>query len=93
VNYTCDWTANKNDDSGGRVIIEPDGGGQVLATWECRNGKGRGCELRENTTQWPNWQVENILDNPDLCQGCGEFIVDILETEEYPEIELVEWIG
>lgn len=92
VQYTCDWTANQCDDNGGRIIIEPDGGGRVLATWECRGGKGRGAELRENTTQWPDEFVEYILDDPDLCQGCGTFMIDLLETEVPPTIELVEWL-
>lgn len=93
VNYTCDWTANRNDDQGGRVIIEPDDGGRILATWECRGGKGRGCELVENTTSWSDEFAEIVLDTPDLCQGIGEYTVDISEEETWPDIELDEWLS
>ena len=94
VNYTCDWFSKSGDDQTGRILIDPDSGGRVSATWECRGGKGRGAVLLENTSQWTDEFCEAVLDTADLCQGIGEFIVEIEEGEyEWPDIELVEYIG
>lgn len=94
VNYTCDWASDDGDDQTGHITIEPSGGGKVTATWECRGGKGRGTELRENTTQWTDEFAEIVLDTADLCQGQGEFIVEIEEGKwQWPDITLIEWIS
>lgn len=86
VNYTQDWTSENGDDQIGRIIIDPESGGRVSASWECRGGKGRGARLLENTSQWTDEFCEKVLDTADLCQGIGEYIVEITE-EEY------EWSG
>ena len=94
VNYTCDWASKNGDDQIGQIIIEPESGGRVSASWECRGGKGRGAELLENTSQWSDEYCEIVLDTADLCQGNGEFVVEITEGEYgWPDIQLVEWIG
>ena len=94
VNYTCDWASENSDDQIGRILIDPESGGRVSATWECRGGKGRGAVMVENTSQWSEEFCEKVLDTADLCQGSGEYAAEITEGEyEWPDIELVEWIG
>lgn len=94
VNYTCDFYSEDGMDQHGRVILEPESGGRVTATWDCRGGKGRGCELRENTTEWTDEFADRVLDSCDLCQGIGEFVVEVTANDTpWPEIELVEWLS
>jgi len=82
-----------HDNQDGRYTIRPESGGVIVAVWRSRGGKGRGCELLENTTSWSDEFVDRLLDNSDLCQGIGEYVVDIDISELWPDVELVEWIS
>jgi hypothetical protein len=64
-------------DQTGRIIVTHPEGGQITATWECRGGKGRGAEVRENTTPMSDEDADLLVNTADLAQGIGTYEADL----------------
>ena len=102
VEYTCEYSSDDGMDQWGRIIVTHPKGGTMVARWDCEGGKGRGAELRENTTPWSDNEADAIVNAAELCQGDGTYYADI-EVAAVPhpvggiwwdiDVDNVEWIG
>ena len=72
ITYTKDWEVDDLNEGGTIKIESPNG--SIEAVWMTSGGKGS-VELVKNNTGLSDEEALEYIENPDICQGYGEYEV------------------